>query len=86
MMLWLLDMLYLDGHKNLIDKFMDPMRDELREIRYWVRENYNFAVSTAIQLHNYHLAREMKMYHAVADYEMLYDIMVKFLTEIGEIV
>lgn len=84
MMLWLLDMLNLDGHKNLIEKFTDPMLDDFREMRLWVRENYNHTLNAAICLRQYHLAREMKLYHALADYATLYEMMAKFLTDLGE--
>lgn len=81
MMLRLMNLLYLDGYTSLAAKYADPYREEFREERHWVAENYKTYINAAIHFHDYSIALKMRRAKKQNDYLELYRIMKKYNNE-----
>lgn len=78
MMLKLMEFLYLDGYTSLKAKYADPYREEFREERHWVAENYKDYINAAIHFHDYETALAMRRAKKENDYLLLYVIMKEY--------
>ena len=81
MMLRLMNLLYLDGYTSLAAKYADPYREEFREERRWVAENYRDYINAAIYYQYYTVALAMRRARKKNDYLTLYRIMKEYNNE-----
>lgn len=81
MMLRLMEFLYLDGYTSLRAKYADPYREDFREERHWVLENYKDYIHAAIHYRDFTVALEMRRLRKKNDFIELYKLMRRYNNE-----
>ena len=86
MILKLLGFLYLDGYTSLKAKYADPYREEFKEERHWVAENYKDYIHAAIYYKDFDIAAEMREHRRKNEYLELMLLMMEYNNEeVGQI-
>lgn len=78
LMLKLLDLLYLDGYRSLLSKYSDKFRDDFRDERHWVLDNYRLYMGAMFRQHDFRGMLALRKAHAQEDFITQYQLMAAF--------